>query len=333
MTSGATTLDFTPAGTAAPLARRVLRQAAFETKVSLRNGEQLLLTLLLPALVLVGVTRVTSLDLGSGDRPALALGVSWPSRWSPPPSPGRPSERGSTGATACCACWRPVRWRARACSWGRSSRCWPSWWSRSSCSASSRCSSAGPPTPPPWPRPSRPCSSASRRSRRWACCWPGRSAPKAPSPSPTSSGCCCSRGWAGAAVPARRVRRGAALGGPGDRRPAGSRHRHGRRRPAARPRRVGPRRGPGLRALVPLGMRRAPARPPAGSLPPRRHQASSGRQRSHPARPTAAAAPERTKPPWTLSTAASSFVRSGPQNGQPTLTNGSTATAIDSSVR
>ena len=74
MTSRGTTLDFTPAGTAAPLARRVLRQAAFETRVSLRNGEQLLLTLLLPALVLVGVTRVTSLDLGSGDRPALALG-------------------------------------------------------------------------------------------------------------------------------------------------------------------------------------------------------------------------------------------------------------------
>ncbi|MBB2902942.1 ABC-2 type transport system permease protein [Kineococcus radiotolerans] len=67
-------LDFTPAGTATPWARRVLRQAGFETRVALRNGEQLLLTVLLPALVLVGVTRVTSLDLGPGNRPALALG-------------------------------------------------------------------------------------------------------------------------------------------------------------------------------------------------------------------------------------------------------------------
>nr|WP_281372806.1 ABC transporter permease [Kineococcus aurantiacus] len=40
----------------------------------MRNGEQLLLTLLLPVLVLVGVTRVASLDLGAGPRPALALG-------------------------------------------------------------------------------------------------------------------------------------------------------------------------------------------------------------------------------------------------------------------
>jgi ABC-2 type transport system permease protein len=78
MTTGTSALDFTPAGTAAPWSRRVLRQTAFETRVALRNGEQLLLTVLLPALVLVGVTRVTSLDLGgpagSAERPALALG-------------------------------------------------------------------------------------------------------------------------------------------------------------------------------------------------------------------------------------------------------------------
>lgn len=69
-----TTLDFRPAGTATPFLPRVLRQAAFEATVALRNGEQLLLTLVLPALVLVGVTRVRSLDLGTGPRPALALG-------------------------------------------------------------------------------------------------------------------------------------------------------------------------------------------------------------------------------------------------------------------
>ncbi|MEZ0493056.1 ABC transporter permease [Kineococcus sp. TBRC 1896] len=74
LTRPADGLDFTPGGASAPFARRVLRQARFEATIALRNGEQLLLTLLLPALVLVGVTRVTSLDLGSGDRPALALG-------------------------------------------------------------------------------------------------------------------------------------------------------------------------------------------------------------------------------------------------------------------
>ncbi|WP_432563393.1 ABC transporter permease [Kineococcus sp. SYSU DK003] len=74
MTTGASVLDLSPAGTATPWLPRVLRQAAFETTIALRNGEQLLLTLVLPALVLVGVTRVTSLDLGDGPRPALALG-------------------------------------------------------------------------------------------------------------------------------------------------------------------------------------------------------------------------------------------------------------------
>lgn len=46
-----------PAGAnAAPLPRRVLAQAGFEVAAILRNGEQLLLILVLPALVLVGLT-------------------------------------------------------------------------------------------------------------------------------------------------------------------------------------------------------------------------------------------------------------------------------------
>ncbi|NAZ76469.1 ABC transporter permease [Kineococcus sp. T13] len=70
---GRAPLDLSPAGTAAPWGRRVRHQAAFEARIALRNGEQLLLTLVLPVLVLVGVTRVASLDLGEGERPALAV--------------------------------------------------------------------------------------------------------------------------------------------------------------------------------------------------------------------------------------------------------------------
>ena len=66
-------LDLSPAGTAAPFWRRTLRQAGLEARVALRNGEQLLLTLVLPVIVLVAAARTTSLSLGSGDRPSLAL--------------------------------------------------------------------------------------------------------------------------------------------------------------------------------------------------------------------------------------------------------------------
>nr|WP_205708498.1 ABC transporter permease [Kineococcus siccus] len=66
-------MDLSPAGGAAPWWRRTLRQGSFEARIALRNGEQLLLTLVLPVLVLVAAVRTTSLDLGDGDRPALAL--------------------------------------------------------------------------------------------------------------------------------------------------------------------------------------------------------------------------------------------------------------------
>ena len=56
-----------PAGTgahagAAPLAARVLRQAGYETGTALRNGEQLLVTVVLPLLALVGVHVTGLLD-------------------------------------------------------------------------------------------------------------------------------------------------------------------------------------------------------------------------------------------------------------------------------
>jgi ABC-2 type transport system permease protein len=52
----------------APPARRVLAQARFDATVLLRNGEQLLVTLVLPALALVGLSLTSVLDLGDGRR-------------------------------------------------------------------------------------------------------------------------------------------------------------------------------------------------------------------------------------------------------------------------
>ena len=55
-----------PAPGAAPLARQLLAQAGMETKLLLRNGEQLLLAVVIPLLVLVGAVRgAPRLDLDS----------------------------------------------------------------------------------------------------------------------------------------------------------------------------------------------------------------------------------------------------------------------------
>ncbi|WP_372595110.1 ABC transporter permease [Actinotalea sp.] len=56
---------------AAPMARRVLAQASFELRTTLRNGEQLLLTLILPVLILVALTRSDLVDVGGEDRVAV----------------------------------------------------------------------------------------------------------------------------------------------------------------------------------------------------------------------------------------------------------------------
>ncbi len=66
---------------AAPPRDRVLAQARFETSTLLRNGEQLLVSIVLPTMALVGVTLSPYPDLGSGARidvtapGALALAV------------------------------------------------------------------------------------------------------------------------------------------------------------------------------------------------------------------------------------------------------------------
>ncbi len=53
---------------AAPVSRRVLAQAAFEARAVLRNGEQLLITLVVPVVVLVALTRATAFELDTGGR-------------------------------------------------------------------------------------------------------------------------------------------------------------------------------------------------------------------------------------------------------------------------
>ena len=58
-----TTLDFTPAPGAAPLPRMVLAQAGAEMRGMLRNGEQLLLTMIIPVLVLVGFSLAPLLEV------------------------------------------------------------------------------------------------------------------------------------------------------------------------------------------------------------------------------------------------------------------------------
>ena len=59
---------FTPAPGAAPLRRRVAAQAMFDARGLLRNGEQLLLTLIIPVLLLAGFSEASVLSLGPGRR-------------------------------------------------------------------------------------------------------------------------------------------------------------------------------------------------------------------------------------------------------------------------
>lgn len=54
--------------TAAPWRRRVAAHALAEARTVLRNGEQLVITLVLPVLLLVGLARTTVIDLGTSDR-------------------------------------------------------------------------------------------------------------------------------------------------------------------------------------------------------------------------------------------------------------------------
>ena len=69
---------FAPRPGAAPLSRQVLAQAGMETRLLLRNGEQLLLALVIPVLVLLGgVAAIDRVDLSLSRAPVdvLAPGV------------------------------------------------------------------------------------------------------------------------------------------------------------------------------------------------------------------------------------------------------------------
>jgi ABC-2 type transport system permease protein len=61
-------LDLAPAPGAAPPRQRVLAQAHSEISVLMRNGEQLLVAVVLPALVLIGLVQAHSPDLGPARR-------------------------------------------------------------------------------------------------------------------------------------------------------------------------------------------------------------------------------------------------------------------------
>ena len=68
-----TTAPARSATRAAAPRRRVLSQAGFETSTLLRNGEQLLVSLVLPALVLIGLHATGSPSLGPGRRIDVAV--------------------------------------------------------------------------------------------------------------------------------------------------------------------------------------------------------------------------------------------------------------------
>lgn len=66
MTTATTGPGPAPAPAAAPAWRRVLSQTGFETRAMLRNGEQLLVTIVLPVMVLVGLTRTSVVEIDTG---------------------------------------------------------------------------------------------------------------------------------------------------------------------------------------------------------------------------------------------------------------------------
>ena len=66
-------MDTVPANIAAPTRARVLAQTRFETGTLLRNGEQLLVALVLPAMALVGLALSHSPSLGPGGRIDVAV--------------------------------------------------------------------------------------------------------------------------------------------------------------------------------------------------------------------------------------------------------------------
>ncbi|MFF9039260.1 ABC transporter permease [Streptomyces sp. NPDC014892] len=67
MSARTSTGAYTPMPGAAPLTRMIAAQAALETRMLLRNGEQLLLTVVIPTLLLVLFGSVDIVDTGEGE--------------------------------------------------------------------------------------------------------------------------------------------------------------------------------------------------------------------------------------------------------------------------
>jgi ABC-2 type transport system permease protein len=66
-------LTLSPAPGRAPMSRIVGRQAAMEIRLTLRRGESLVLTLVIPVLLLVGIDKLDALRLPGGDRAAFLV--------------------------------------------------------------------------------------------------------------------------------------------------------------------------------------------------------------------------------------------------------------------
>ena len=93
---------YAPSPGAAPLRRMLRAQTGLEIRMVLRNGEQLLLTIVIPVLVLVVFGSLELTDLGDPDGSA---STSWCRGCSPSPccrrpSPGWRSAPASSGGTA-----------------------------------------------------------------------------------------------------------------------------------------------------------------------------------------------------------------------------------------
>lgn len=92
---------YAPRPGAAPLGRMIAAQAVLETKMLLRNGEQLLLTVIIPTLLLVLFSSVDIIDTGAGEAvDFLAPGILALAVMSTR-SPGRPSPPASSAGTGC----------------------------------------------------------------------------------------------------------------------------------------------------------------------------------------------------------------------------------------
>ena len=190
-------LDLSPAPGAAPLAEQVRAQASMEVRLLLRNGEQLVLAIVIPVLVLVGGVigadrdrhrprapagrRADARRAGAGhhvdvvhvggdrDRVRAAVRRAEAARRDAVAA-ARAARRQGARAAGGRGAAAPGAVAGRRSRWGGHRR---RGWSARSGSCSRGC----------WAR---------RRSSRSGCCWRVRCAPRRRWPPPTSSTCCCS---------------------------------------------------------------------------------------------------------------------------------------------